>query len=54
MVAYVDDGFIKGKLSVTLQVLTALKCVLKEDTGLEVTPRPPSSLRAPPNSLCSM
>ena len=35
MVVYADDGFFKGKLSVELQVLTELKCVLKEDVGLE-------------------
>ena len=35
-VAYVDDGYIKGKLSVALQVLAELKRVLKEDTGLEL------------------
>jgi hypothetical protein len=29
-VAYVDDGYIKGKLSVTLQVLAELKRVLKQ------------------------
>ncbi len=35
-VAYDDDGYIKGKLSVDLQVLAELKRVLKEDTGLEL------------------
>ena len=35
-VAYADDGYIKGKLSVALQVLTELKRVLKEDVGLEL------------------
>jgi hypothetical protein len=34
-VAYADDGYIKGKLSVVLQVLAELKRVLKEDAGLE-------------------
>ena len=33
-VAYVDDGYIKGKLSVSLQVLTDLKSVLKEEADL--------------------
>ena len=33
---YVDDGYIKTKLSVSLQVLTDLKGVLKEDVGLEL------------------
>jgi hypothetical protein len=36
VVAYADDGYIKGKLSEALQVLTELKHVLKEDTGLEL------------------
>jgi hypothetical protein len=35
-VAYADDGYIKGKLSVVLQVLAELKRVLKEDAGLEL------------------
>ncbi len=35
-VAYADDGYIKGKLSVVLQVLVELKRVLKEDAGLEL------------------
>jgi hypothetical protein len=35
-VTYADDGYIKGKLSVTLQVLVDLKRVLKEDAGLEL------------------
>ena len=35
-VAYADDGYIKGKLSVALQVLVELKRVLKEDAGLEL------------------
>jgi hypothetical protein len=35
-VAYADDGYIKGKLSVVLQVLNELKRVLKEDAGLEL------------------
>jgi hypothetical protein len=30
-VAYTDDGYIKGKLSESLQVLAELKLVLKED-----------------------
>ena len=36
MVAYVDDGYIKAKFSVTLQVLTDLKDVFKEDDGLDL------------------
>ena len=34
-VAYTDDGYIKSKLSVALRVLTELKLVFKEDSGLE-------------------
>ena len=36
MIAYADDGYIKGRLSVSLHVLSELKRVLKEDTGLEL------------------
>jgi hypothetical protein len=32
-VAYTDDGYIKAKLSVALQVLSDIKQVLKEDSG---------------------
>ncbi len=35
-VAYVDDGYIKAKLSVSLQVLSEIKTVFKEDTVLEL------------------
>ena len=35
-VTYADDGFIKGKMSVALQVFVDLKRVLKEDAGLEL------------------
>ena len=35
-VAYADDGYIKAKLSVALQVLAELKRILKEDAGLEL------------------
>ena len=35
-IAYADDGYIKAKLSVALQVLAELKSVLKEDAGLEL------------------
>ena len=34
--AYADDGYIKAGLRVTVQVLTELKHVLKEDAGLEL------------------
>ena len=35
-VAYADDGYIKAKLSVALEVLSDIKLVLKEDTGLDI------------------
>ena len=35
-IAYVDDGYIKTKLNVALQVLGDLKRVLKEDADLEL------------------
>jgi hypothetical protein len=35
-VAYADEGYIKGKLSVALRILAELKRVLKEDAGLEL------------------
>ncbi len=35
-IAHADDGYIKAKLSVALQVLAELKRVLKEDAGLEL------------------
>jgi len=35
-ISYTDDGYIKGKLSITLQVLTEVKFVFKENTGLEL------------------
>jgi hypothetical protein len=35
-IAYADDGYIKAKLSIALQVLTDLKTVFKADVGLEV------------------
>ena len=35
-VAYTDDGYIKGKLIVALQVLSELNRVLQEDAGLEL------------------
>ena len=54
MIAYADDVYIKTKLSVEFQVLTELKCVLKEDSGLElhvvktsVLPKGVSQLRCP-------
>jgi len=36
-ISYDDDGYIKTKLSVVLQVFTELKTVFKEDTGLELS-----------------
>jgi hypothetical protein len=35
-VAYADDGYIKAKLSVALEVLSDVKHVLKEDAGLDL------------------
>jgi hypothetical protein len=35
-IPYVDDGYIKTKLSVSLQVLADLKDVFKEDTVLDL------------------
>jgi hypothetical protein len=35
-IAYADDGYIKPKLSIALQVLTELKAVFKTDAGLEL------------------
>jgi hypothetical protein len=35
-VAYADDGYIKAKLSVALQVLAEVKAVFKADAGLEL------------------
>ena len=35
-VAYADDGYIKAKLSVVLEVLSDIKLVLKEDDGLDI------------------
>ena len=34
--AYADDGYIKARMSVALQVLAELKHVLKEDAGLDL------------------
>jgi hypothetical protein len=53
--AYGDDGYIKARMSVALQVLAELKYVLEEDADLTSTsPRPPSSPRTLHISLCSM
>jgi hypothetical protein len=38
-ITYADDGYIKAKLSVVLQVLTELKSVFKEDDDLELRKR---------------
>jgi hypothetical protein len=35
-IAYADDGYIKAKLSISLQVLVDLKAVFKADAGLEI------------------
>jgi hypothetical protein len=36
VISYADDGYIKAKLSIALQVLAELKAVFKADAGLEV------------------
>jgi hypothetical protein len=35
-IAYADDGYIKAKLSIALQVLVEIKTVFKTDAGLEL------------------
>ena len=35
-IAYADDGYIKAKLSIALQVLAEFKAVFKADAGLEL------------------
>ena len=35
-IVYVDDGYMKSKLSVSLQVMDELKHVFEEDAGLEI------------------
>jgi hypothetical protein len=35
-ITYADDGYIKPKLSIALQVLTDLKAVFKTDAGLDL------------------
>jgi hypothetical protein len=42
VVVYTDDGCIKGKLNVALQVLMELQRVRKEDAGLELNVSKPS------------
>ena len=46
-IAYADDGYIKAKLSVALQVLAELKRVLKNDAGLELQDQRPPQGRLP-------
>jgi hypothetical protein len=38
-VAYADNGYIKTKLSVALEVLSDIKHVLREDDGLDLNDR---------------
>jgi hypothetical protein len=46
VIPYTDDGYIKTKMSVVLQVLVELKTVLKQDAGwISTSLRPPSSPR---------
>ena len=54
MVVYADDGYVKSKLSVALQVLAELKHVLKEDDDLEFNVKPPSYPRVSASRLRSM
>jgi hypothetical protein len=51
--AYADDGYIKARMSVALQVLAELKHVLKVDLT-STSPRPPSCPRASRSRLRSM
>ena len=36
MIAYVDDGYTKDRMSVLIPVLVEIKCVLKMDVGLDL------------------
>jgi hypothetical protein len=36
VIPYTDDGYMKAKLSIDLQVFPELKTVFKEDPGLEL------------------
>jgi hypothetical protein len=55
VVAYTDDGYIKAKMIVVLQVLAELKYVLIEDAGLELNVSKTSILpKGSPSSLCLM
>jgi len=45
VIAYADDGYIKAKLSVALQVLAELKAVFKEDAGPKLSVRNTSLVR---------
>ena len=52
-VSNADDRYIKGKLSLALQILAELKRVLKEDAGLElILQRPPFSPRTLVSRMC--
>ncbi len=51
MVAFADDGHIKGKLSEVLQVLPVFKRVLKEDVGLELNISKTTFLRLLPSGI---
>jgi hypothetical protein len=51
VVAFADDGHIKGKLSEVLQVLPVFKRVLKEDVGLELNISKTTFLRLLPSGI---
>jgi hypothetical protein len=52
-ITYTDDGYIKAKLNVVVQVLTELKCVLKEDVGLDLNVSK-TSILPKGTTMCSM
>ena len=60
-VAYADDGYIKAKLSVALEVLSDIKLVLQEDAGLDINDKTKilvkgitAARRTRPHSACSL
>ena len=62
VVAYADDGYIKAKLSVALEVLSDICLVLKEDAGLDLNDKTKilvkgisaAEVHAAPHSACSL
>ena len=51
--AHADDGYIKAKMSVALQGLADLKCVLKKDAGLHLNILLGGAKAAPPQKYLS-